>query len=277
MKYSKILSYSALAVFTLGLLVGCEDESANDNLTRKDFVSFVDMPLAVDVPQGETATVQAKIVAGHTSNEDRVINLQLITESLSGQVVTTADADEFSFPATVTIPAGSKEATFPVTFNDIDLGYSGKLVVIGIVPAPGIDMAMHTAIIPNENGGGVEFVNDRLVVTGRRQCLDNPFTIEIVTDLYGDETTWELYDGDFNLVADGGPYARLVGGGERRFLCLEDGNYTFVIIDSEGDGMNDGTNEGYYRLIKYDADGNEIEVATGGQFGEDEVTEFSIP
>lgn len=278
MKFNKILSYSALAVFTLGMLVGCEDESFTENQTSKTFVSFVDMPLPVDVPEGDSKTIEAKIIAGNTSNQDRVISLQAITAENSpaaASAKTTADADEYSFPATVTIPAGSKEGVFQVTFTDVDLGYSGKQLVIGIVPQPGLDMAM--SYILEE---GTQYpITDRLIITGRRECLANSFTVEIVTDTYGEETTWELYDSDFNLIADGGPYARVSGGGdgESRFLCLEDGNYTFVIYDSVGDGMYDGSVQGTYRLLRYDADGNEIVVASGGDFGENEVVEFSIP
>lgn len=277
MKFNKILSYSALAVFTLGILVGCEDESATENQTNKTFVSFVDMPLPVDVPEGDSRTVEAKIIAGSTSNQDRVISLQAITAENSpaaASAKTTADADEYTFPATVTIPAGSKEGVFQVTFTDVDLGYSGKQVVIGIVPQPGLDMAMNYIL---EDGTQYP-ITDRLIITGRRECLANPFTVEIITDTYGNETTWELYDGAFNLIADGGPYAQVTGGGdgERRFLCLEDGSYTFVIYDSQGDGMVDGTILGTYRLLKYDADGNEIVVASGGDFAADEVVEFSI-
>lgn len=278
MKFNKILSYSALAIFTMGILASCEDDSVTSNQTDKEFVSFADKPTPVDVPEGETVTVEAQVYAGHESNQDRVLGLQVITASTSGQTVTTAATDEYVVPATVTIPAGSKVGTFQVTLTDIDLGYTGQTVVIGIVPQAGIDQAMYTAAVSVANGGGVEIINDRLVITARRQCLANTFSIQISTDNYGSETTWELYDGDFNLLASGGPYAdSVVGGGETFFTCLEDGNYTFVAYDQYGDGMYDGTNQGFYRLVKYDADGNEIEIAKNGTFGDYDTVEFSLP
>jgi|GEM_PF-1681608 len=279
MKFNKILSYAALSVFTLGMLVGCEDESSTENQTGSAFVSLADMPKPVDVPEGETVTIQAEVYAGNVSGVDRVISLAPILESNYNDVtetevvdVTTADTDEYVIPATVTIPAGSKVGTFTVTLTDIDLGYSGKKVVIGIVPQAGIDIAMRT--VGNIDTGSFEIINDRLVITARRECLLTSVSLEISTDQYGSETEWELYDGDLNLIDSGGPYPNLAGGGEKRFFCLEDGSYTFVIIDTEGDGMGA---DGFYRLIKLDDAGNEVEIATGGQFTEEEIVEFQIP
>ncbi|MFP9098184.1 hypothetical protein ACLI09_03955 [Flavobacterium sp. RHBU_24] len=279
MKFNKILSYAALSVFTVGMLVGCEDESATENQTNKDFVSVADMPKPVDVPEGETVTVEAEVYVGHVSGVDRVISLAPILESNYNDVtetdvvdVTTADSDEYAIPSTVTIPAGSKVGTFQVTLTDIDLGYSGKKVVIGLVPQAGIDIAMST--VGNIATGSYEIINDRLVITARRACLLTSVSLQISTDAWGSETEWELYDGALNLIDSGGPYANLAGGGETRFFCLEDGAYTFVITDTEGDGMGE---DGFYRLVKLDDDGNEVVIATGGQFTDDEIVEFEIP
>jgi hypothetical protein len=285
MKFKNILSFSVLAMLSLGVLVGCEDDSATESQTAKDYVSIVNIPKPVDVPEGQTITTDVKVYAGHVSNVDRVLNLEVIYESTYNIAhadsfgnpakvvpITTAGADEFSVPATVTIPAGSKEGTFQVTLTDVDLGYGGKQIVIGIVPEAGIDQAMSS--IGTVTAGDIEILNKRLVLTARRECVLTSVSLEIVTDRWGSETEWQLYDSALNVVAFGGPYADVAGSGEKTFFCLEDGNYTFVITDSENDGMG---SDGKYTLTKLDADGNEVVIVTGGQFTSDEVTEFSIP
>jgi len=61
--------------------------------------------------------------------------------------------------------------------------------------------------------------------------------IDIFTDNYPDETTWELYY-DGNVIASGGPY-NLDQTHIENEVCLEYGNcYDFVIYDSYGDGMS---------------------------------------
>ena len=286
MKFNKILSYSALAVVTLSMLVGCEDDASTQNKTEKTFVSFQDMPLPADVTEGQTTTIEAKVYAGNTSNVDRVISLQVIFDSdynsahinpesgLPATVVpvTTADQDDFSVPASVTIPAGSNVGTFQVTLTDNDLGYNGKQIVIGIVPQAGIDQAMTN--IGTATAGDLEVLNDRLIITARRECLLTSVYLEISTDSRGSETTWELYDSVFDVIANGGPYDDVAGSGGKTYFCLEDGSYTFVVYDSGEDGM--GT-DGSYRLVKIGEDGTETEIVSGGQFETDELTEFQIP
>ncbi len=63
-------------------------------------------------------------------------------------------------------------------------------------------------------------------------------TLEILTDCYGSEITWEILDDQSNVVATGGPYSDVTGGQlETETICLASGCYTFNINDSYGDGM----------------------------------------
>lgn len=63
-------------------------------------------------------------------------------------------------------------------------------------------------------------------------------TLNILTDCYGSEITWEIIDDNSNTVASGGPYADVTGGQlEVETICLAPGCYTFNINDSYGDGM----------------------------------------
>lgn len=63
-------------------------------------------------------------------------------------------------------------------------------------------------------------------------------TLNLLTDCYGSEITWEIVDDMSNVVATGGPYADVTGGQlEVENICLAPGCYTFNINDSYGDGM----------------------------------------
>lgn len=76
--------------------------------------------------------------------------------------------------------------------------------------------------------------------------------LEIKTDDYGDETTWEVSAN--NVVPplklfEGGPYEDVVGGKiYRDTLCFFDSCFTFNLYDSFGDGFNGSFGNGYLLL-----------------------------
>ncbi len=103
-------------------------------------------------------------------------------------------------------------------------------------------------------------------------CQDTELTLTIVLDDYPEETTWEVV-ANGNVLASGGPYTT-AGATETAALCLADDCYDFIIYDSYGDGICCAWGNGSYEL-KEDATGNV--VASGGQFGFQEITNFCLP
>ncbi len=95
-------------------------------------------------------------------------------------------------------------------------------------------------------------------------AADATVTVEILTDNYGSETSWELVDGDGNVVAEGGSLLSntLYSWDVPVMAC---GCYTFTIFDSFGDGICCSYGNGYYNVY---FEGSL--VATGGDFGDDE-------
>jgi len=122
-----------------------------------------------------------------------------------------------------------------------------------------------------ESGGDFGSSETTFFCTTPTVC-DNSFTWQLLTDIYGDETSWTLstQDGvDLVLSGDGYESSNAYGGEE----CIDDGCYTFVMSDSYGDGMccsyyNYG--EGTYSFAVNGV--NEIE--SGGDFGFSETTDF---
>jgi len=65
----------------------------------------------------------------------------------------------------------------------------------------------------------------------------NHITIDILTDNYPDETTWDLKDENGNTLSSGGPLDQA----QHHFtydMCLANGCYDFTIYDAYGDGMD---------------------------------------
>lgn len=287
MKYNKLIKFLSLSLVLSFIFVGCEQEVANDNNLSKNFVGLSQSARSIYLDIDQTASVEAKVIAGHAVKYDRTIELEIIYSSVQNTAaepnkvpVTTANSANFTVPASVVIPAGETVVSFPVTMNSADLG-DGKTIVISIVPKEGIDVDTKFAGV--RGNVGYEIMSPRLVLKFRPLCNYNAVQIQIVTDQYGSETTWELYDADFNLIASGGPFDDLDGAGiteqEPFDICLTSGSYTFVAYDSESDGMNAGLGEGFYRLVNMNSDFSVEgqQIVKNGVFGANDVFEFTLP
>lgn len=95
-------------------------------------------------------------------------------------------------------------------------------------------------------------------------------TVNIELDNFPEETSWYLEDAEGWQLASGGSYTD-EGGSVSETFCIEDGCYSFVIVDSYGDGICCGqTGNGSYSVV--DESGEEL--ASGGEFGFSENTEI---
>ncbi len=100
-------------------------------------------------------------------------------------------------------------------------------------------------------------------------------TVDVMTDLFGSETTWEITDPQENIFGSGGPYLDDQNGTlESETVCLEKGVcYDFTIYDSFGDGICCGSfGNGSYAVYA-----DSTIYATGGDFDSAETTGFCIP
>lgn len=110
-----------------------------------------------------------------------------------------------------------------------------------------------------------------------------PVTIEINTDCWGSEITWEVQDVGTNTLLSGGPYTD-VGGGELITVntCLDPGCYDFIINDSYGDGMYGSqygscTVDGDYTITQDNTAQTLATIqATNSDFGNQEINNFCV-
>ena len=99
------------------------------------------------------------------------------------------------------------------------------------------------------------------------QCPVDSVEIEvfILPDDYPGETSWDLWDNNGNLLAEGDEIGTS--------LCVDlNSCLIFTIYDSYGDGICCEYGSGSYSLT--DASGNTL--ASGGSFGTSEVKNFSV-
>jgi type IX secretion system substrate protein/SprB-like repeat protein len=96
-------------------------------------------------------------------------------------------------------------------------------------------------------------------------------TLELLTDNYPGETTWDLFDPMGNLIYSGGPYSSQATLFEEDFCLDPDLCYTFTIYDSYGDGICCGFGQGNYTIV--DEQGNPL-LSSTGEFGDEETNEF---
>ena len=92
-------------------------------------------------------------------------------------------------------------------------------------------------------------------------------TVQIVTDAYGSETTWDITDANGTVVLSGGPYSNLSAAGTTTETPVSgtlnaQTCHTFTIYDSYGDGIDAGYGAGSFSVT----DGNGTILASGGQF-----------
>ena len=98
--------------------------------------------------------------------------------------------------------------------------------------------------------GGVDGnpLNDTLSLSFTAFPSGTTMTVEIQTDDYPGETTWEIVDSVGTVIYQGGPYSN-PNTNHLEVLCLGDGCYDFIIYDSYGDGICCAFGTGYVNLL----------------------------
>ncbi|MBR9919998.1 MAG: T9SS type A sorting domain-containing protein [Bacteroidetes bacterium] len=95
--------------------------------------------------------------------------------------------------------------------------------------------------------------------------------LNLTTDDYPGETTWEIEDDNGTVIYEGGPYGSTNTLFVEEFCLDPEGCYTFTIFDSYGDGICCNYGLGNYNFT--DADGNVLLESTG-EFGFFETNDF---
>ncbi len=184
--------------------------------------------------------------------------------------------------------AGSTTLTSAtITWNnggaDTTIDFSGSLdqnetqdYPLGTMTITGGSLTIN-ASVSNPNGSTDD--NDTNDTATSEITIDGYITtqvhLDLLTDLWAQETSWEFLDSSGTVIASFGPYQEDVDDETHFFYDFDvDPNecYTFIINDAFGDGICCGFGNGSYELT--DDDGNVIFL--GGEFSDSEETEISI-
>ncbi len=274
MKIKKSIAFFSTLTLVFFML-SCEDDNSTDNSASNHI--GLESYQTVELNDGETVTVEGHIYASDVSGSDRTFNLVV-------DASTTHGASNYTVPATVTIPAGSKEGIYIVTVVGNSL-VDGNKIVVGLEPSSDLNQTTFYGTYSNGVLTGVGTTKSTFNLY--RPCSSVRVRLSITFDNYPEETAWELYDSAFNLLDSGGfnssgtaitGYAVLGFADRSTFSvvkCLTPGDYTFVIYDDYGDGMYTSTTvSGSYSMNNLNNGASMF--SGGGDFGQFEVKPFTI-
>lgn len=162
----------------------------------------------------------------------------------------------------------------PVVMNwtgNIAPGLSEAVTLNPITFTPVAGTSTLTVAVTNPNGVA-DNVNDNTStvdfdVEGPTTATTTVVTLNLSTDRYGTETTWNVKNSGGTTIASGGPYADMAANGTTaqpavNMTLSSNECYTFTIEDSYGDGIDSGYGAGSFTI----KDGNNNILVSGGDF-----------
>lgn len=126
----------------------------------------------------------------------------------------------------------------------------------------------YTASLVVANGNGTDSIAYPFTVNFAQYQIQ----IDVLTDNYPGETSWEFVNASGNIVVQGGGYSS-ANTLYSETICLDNGCYDFNIYDTYGDGICCGFGNGNYVVTRLDSN---IIVANGGNFSFSETTPFCL-
>jgi len=171
---------------------------------------------------------------------------------------------------------GGSVITYPWTGN-LSSGASETVVIQNISVIPLISNSIDVTLVSPNGNTDQNTANNNLTCSfdGMYNAPTGQVTIEITTDGYPTETTWQFKENGA-VIASGGPYSTTGAPQTPAYANISMGNcYTFVMLDSYGDGL---LSPGSYKVK--DVNGNVIvwggTNSPNGNFASEESTYFEV-
>ena len=249
----KLSITKSMILFLSVLLFSCsgEDDNYKSFEGPQEAFLFNNTTSVLEVPATGSSFIEVLVSSTTKSNVDRTIPIEVSSFS-------NADASEYSIDlSTAVIPAG--QTTAKVRIN------SGAFASLPAVGGKDLVLVLDSSlyVLPNRNNH---------VISIQRACSGTRVNFNIVFDGYGSEIGWILSNSSGVVASAGaGSYSDGQASHEQQF-CLSDGNYTFTMTDSYGDGLSFPSNGTYTLRL---TDGTTL-VSGGGNFGSSATHTFTI-
>lgn len=111
-----------VSILSFTAFVGCSDD---DGYTPPNYVTFGQTSAATSVLQDGDTSFEMTVYTANVTGTDRTVALNVLPS-------TTLNAETYSLPESVTIPANSNETTFTVELVDDNLANSGGRLVLSL-------------------------------------------------------------------------------------------------------------------------------------------------
>ena len=217
-------------------------------------------------PNTEDAYSTGGLATNLSCNSLEATDLTITFKNYGNAVLTSVDID-YSIN-------GGASTIYPWTGNLASSGTETVTIPNTIITSP---LLTNTATFILSNPNGVIDPNptnntSSITFAGIGAGVAGNATINITTDNYGSETTWNLKNSGGATIADGGPYADGATIVQAPVAVTLDGSecYTLTVLDSYGDGMDAGFGVGSYSII----DQNGMTLTSGGQFTTEDIGYF---
>ena len=245
--------FTFLTIFSFAFTFNsCDDEIETSDLK---YASFEETSVNVGVADSGQSVAEFNIYTTNKSSSSRTFDIQVLESS-------TADAQFYNVPATVTVPGGSNKGTISVELNDgtwLDMDKT-------------LSLKLSTSS-KNQFVGG-----ESLDIAIYRLCpgaTDTKVSFNITLDQYPEEVAWRIVNATTGVTAMASAtpfaYGAYDGGAEGSVVqtnfCLAAGDYIFQVYDQYQDGA------GAYSLKTIS--GATI-ISGDGNYGAGEAIAFSL-
>jgi hypothetical protein len=216
----KKMKFKIVFIIFASFLVACSEHEnvVYDSINGQTALQFDETSLNFSVPE-EGTSIEVPVISTKAFDSEKTFNV-----SVNGDNTTAADS-EYSI-GNIVFPADSYEGilTFKVNYDDI-LGVDGETKDVEINIDSSSDIASY---------------NDILQITFFRAIICNDVLVEITSDVYGAETSFEITDAEGNeVVPEFFPFGFNSTQPQEfsQTFTLPDGDYIFTLYDSYGDGQ----------------------------------------
>ena len=243
MKKLKLILLTVLTVFAF---TSCEEEMpAGQNA---NYITFGKTTYSTGVDVGGTKSFDIPVYTANVVGTDRAFDITVLPTS-------TAAAGSYTVPTSVTVPAGSNEGTLTVVLTDTNLGIGINALRLKFADVEGLSIGANTVLNYIQN------------------CTEVTASLRLNFDFYASETGWRITDALGGVVASkaAGSYTDGAAPATETIKLCAGRNYTLIVTDAFGDGMNDGSKIGDYTLTI----GGVVKVAGSGSFTASRSTAFN--